>query len=1099
LPDGLVGLYDQELFPPTMKWKERKETLHFFLVFAIAQKEISADFTVAILGDEWFNLHDDESKEDKRLQKVNNLIQLHSKRFSSAGKGNYRLYHERFRVYVLQKVSEKEITQFNDKFIELCEKLLNDNANKSNYAWQCYSNHLLYDCIISNNFQSRNKLFQKAIDHEFIFAQIKILGDLHYSNLLMYHSLKSEMFFSKIDYNLFIKNIETLFQYRSIFLNSNLEYLESKFEAFIISKDLEEIIGVIGGIADYKVRSLFTIKLITICAINELDLKEYFNLIFDFLQFKYSQLLKEENENIISAILISYAEKFNLNELTNYVTSRRGEEELKNMSPTKIVFEDMFFYDSINRIKKIKIDFAKQQYALTFLDDLIKKTFDNTNSCCFDYSVNGINYDLVQYNLLKENLYPEISNETKKAEIFLIELTENFRFNELIYLLESFHSFERINKISVLVWLLKKNQNNTIINYSLKIIIVNFLSDYLDYVNLDESKTSVKYIIDYVLNKLKNINLSKSYEGCEILLERIENILRQIGESELNDKFQLIINNTVLSIKPVISNCIRLKALISRTGVSPSLRQSVRIESSNYLYSNVRIKTYMEEIEGAYYHFLDLFIGNYINEENLQLTLQNIKNPYWKILALIDTVQNKSDYIDKIEKIRNLIFNTDFGSEEPLKISELLLEVLCLDSEFGQKQDFIDDYFKLLGLKSIKQEFLKCANNLINFFDVEFVLKVISSNLKNSNSYMIFIERCFSAYFKNIEEVESEHENLVLELIFENQQLLNKYNQIRNEEIQNKIQKYYSLANNLYKNSYYSRALNYYKQLANTSLKSFGRNFSDITYIYNNMGNTYYCMHEYVFALRCFKKCIEIEKLNYGETRPEIITFYKDTANTYGQLNYNSEKIKYLERVLEVQSKLNVLEKTELATTFYSIGAALVDEKDYDKALHYYEKSLNIYKENSVVHHSEIANLYFNMGNLWEANCDFMKAIEFYKKCLELEMNNLGLKHQKLADTYYYIGQCLYRLKNYKHAIEAFSNSFEIAKKGAALFYIAQCYESMSLFNQSLNFFIKSAEIRKERIGIENENTIESISNSKRIAKKIKKEDYLPDWMKSSE
>ncbi len=67
LPDGLVGLYDQELFPPTMKWKERKETLNFFLVFAIAQKEITADFASTILGDEWFNLHnDDESKEEKR-------------------------------------------------------------------------------------------------------------------------------------------------------------------------------------------------------------------------------------------------------------------------------------------------------------------------------------------------------------------------------------------------------------------------------------------------------------------------------------------------------------------------------------------------------------------------------------------------------------------------------------------------------------------------------------------------------------------------------------------------------------------------------------------------------------------------------------------------------------------------------------------------------------------------------------------------------------------------------------------------------------------------------------------------------------------------
>ena len=101
LPDGLVGLYDKELFPPTMKWKERRELLHFFLVFALAQKEISADFAAEILGDEWYN-HADEitSKEEKRLQRVNELIQLHSKRFSSAGEGKFRLYHERFRVYI---------------------------------------------------------------------------------------------------------------------------------------------------------------------------------------------------------------------------------------------------------------------------------------------------------------------------------------------------------------------------------------------------------------------------------------------------------------------------------------------------------------------------------------------------------------------------------------------------------------------------------------------------------------------------------------------------------------------------------------------------------------------------------------------------------------------------------------------------------------------------------------------------------------------------------------------------------------------------------------------------------------------------------------
>jgi hypothetical protein len=171
LPDGLVGLYDQELFPPTMKWKERKETLHFFLVFAIAQKEISADFTVAILGDEWFNLHDDESKEDKRLQKVNDLIQLHSKRFSSAGEGKYRLYHERFRVYVLQKVSISDIDKFNSVFISI-----NENPKKLAFTEaQSYNlNFLLTHAAIAMFFDvaKRDHVIQLLNNREFTEKQV---------------------------------------------------------------------------------------------------------------------------------------------------------------------------------------------------------------------------------------------------------------------------------------------------------------------------------------------------------------------------------------------------------------------------------------------------------------------------------------------------------------------------------------------------------------------------------------------------------------------------------------------------------------------------------------------------------------------------------------------------------------------------------------------------------------------------------------------------------------------------------------------------------------------------------------------------------------
>jgi hypothetical protein len=155
LPDGLVGLYDKELFPPTMKWKERRELLHFFLVFALFQKEISTDFVAEILGDEWYYEFDENtSKEVKRFHRVNELIQVHSKRFSSAGGGKYRIYHERFRVYVLQKVSEQDITQFNAKFIALCEKALEvqsekDIPEKESYALEFLTTHFYVSAMQS--------------------------------------------------------------------------------------------------------------------------------------------------------------------------------------------------------------------------------------------------------------------------------------------------------------------------------------------------------------------------------------------------------------------------------------------------------------------------------------------------------------------------------------------------------------------------------------------------------------------------------------------------------------------------------------------------------------------------------------------------------------------------------------------------------------------------------------------------------------------------------------------------------------------------------------------------------------------------------------
>jgi hypothetical protein len=195
LPDGLVGLYDQELFPPTMKWKERKETLHFFLVFALAQKEISADFAARILSDERYNYsEEDSSKEEKRLQRVNELIQRHSKRFSSAGSGKYRLYHERFRLYVLQKVTEQDITQFNAKFIAFCDTALEstsekDISEKESYALEFISTHYFIGAMQGEteclNKEHATALKKYAYDQQFWERQIKASKGFEWSKRML--------------------------------------------------------------------------------------------------------------------------------------------------------------------------------------------------------------------------------------------------------------------------------------------------------------------------------------------------------------------------------------------------------------------------------------------------------------------------------------------------------------------------------------------------------------------------------------------------------------------------------------------------------------------------------------------------------------------------------------------------------------------------------------------------------------------------------------------------------------------------------------------------------------------------------------------------
>ena len=111
LPEGLVGLYD-EVFNERTSAVDRQKLLKRFAIWALLNKEVSANFVAEVLG---------ELEED-----MLHFLSIYSTWFNSPERGKYKLYHERLRVYLLQKLSDQEVVSLIKKITRTIEFRYND-------------------------------------------------------------------------------------------------------------------------------------------------------------------------------------------------------------------------------------------------------------------------------------------------------------------------------------------------------------------------------------------------------------------------------------------------------------------------------------------------------------------------------------------------------------------------------------------------------------------------------------------------------------------------------------------------------------------------------------------------------------------------------------------------------------------------------------------------------------------------------------------------------------------------------------------------------------------------------------------------------------
>lgn len=156
LPQGFIGIYEQE-FSQNISIDKRQHLLNHLATWALFKGPVSAAFASNIL-----KVSEGEIKD---------LIDRYSSWFNSPESGKYQLYHERLRVFILQKLNDKEIQTRNEQIISYLESTVKqaDGSEDEKYALQFLHNHMALESMLEvdyerlHNYVNQESLWERQI------------------------------------------------------------------------------------------------------------------------------------------------------------------------------------------------------------------------------------------------------------------------------------------------------------------------------------------------------------------------------------------------------------------------------------------------------------------------------------------------------------------------------------------------------------------------------------------------------------------------------------------------------------------------------------------------------------------------------------------------------------------------------------------------------------------------------------------------------------------------------------------------------------------------------------------------------------------------
>jgi len=436
------------------------------------------------------------------------------------------------------------------------------------------------------------------------------------------------------------------------------------------------------------------------------------------------------------------------------------------------------------------------------------------------------------------------------------------------------------------------------------------------------------------------------------------------------------------------------------------------------------------------------------NFDKVDLLWRNISSPNASedSLIIIEKILYHCQQLQRFDLVEFIYQKLNFQEKV---LSNTQLELTINSISYLEKNDkyktieFLKNYENQIG-------FGNDFNLLNNFGNVLFVIGEYATSLEYLEKALKKHKLYSITYFSSLNDKGLDLLNLerlqeaadlfesALEIITTNPEI--EYN----EDIHMSL--YQNFALSLKKLNKNKRAIPIYFKVLNLIIEKYGSQHSITAQVFNNIATNFRALEEYDRALEHHQKALKIRLNLFGENNPE-------TAKSYHNMAY----------LFQVMGQI-------------------------EKAIDYYSKAFLINQSNYQPNHPMIYAYYKMVGDLWMKLGEVNNAIIPLKKTWEISNTLYGSKHNLTYNCLEDFVEAALKLKEPNYKIENLEYWWEYTteKKGGVAYELFTIYRKLENNQKALKWLEQAYITRKERLGKEDELTVQTFQELTSFAKKTK-------------